>query len=53
MRNAGAHEILRHSDAEVSAAFDVVEDLLNALYLLKAKAARLPRCKDKSAIPGP
>ena len=46
-RNAAAHEIRPHREDELSAAFDVVEHLLNSVYLLKVKAAHLPKRRGK------
>lgn len=40
--NAAAHETKAHSDEELEAALDVVEHLLNSVYILPKLAAKLP-----------
>jgi Domain of unknown function (DUF4145) len=41
--NASAHETEAHSEADLSTAFDVVEHLLQTVYIIPKKAARLRR----------
>ena len=42
MGNASAHEIRTHSQKELNAAFDVIEYLLQGVYVLPRQAAHLP-----------
>ncbi len=43
MGNEAAHEVKPHSEEELNIAFDVVEHLLEGVYLLPKKAANLPK----------
>lgn len=42
MGNNAAHEIKPHNDVELNAAFDVIEILLQAVYILPGRARKLP-----------
>jgi hypothetical protein len=48
MGNTSAHQVQPHRENELGTAFDIVEHLLNAVYLLKTRAAGLPGRKNKS-----
>ena len=43
MGNDAAHEVRRHKEVELVVAFDVVEYLLTGVYLLPARAEKLPK----------
>jgi hypothetical protein len=43
MGNDAAHEVKPHSKEELNVAFDVVENLLESVYLLPLKAKKLPK----------
>ncbi len=43
MGNQAAHEVKPHSEADLSIAFDVVEHLLEGVYILPKKATKLPK----------
>lgn len=43
MGNKAAHEMKAHASEDLSTAFDVVEHLLMGIYILPAKASKLPR----------
>jgi len=43
MGNDAAHEVKPHSEVELNVAFDVVENLLENVYLLPQKAKKLPK----------
>ena len=43
MGNQAAHEVKPHSEQDLSTAFDVVEHLLQGVYLLPLKARKLPK----------
>lgn len=43
MGNAAAHEMKSHDASEMNAAFDVVEYLLQGVYVLPERAKRLPK----------
>jgi hypothetical protein len=43
MGNEAAHEVKAHASEDLSTAFDVVEHLLMGIYILPAKASKLPR----------
>jgi len=43
MGNNAAHETIAHTDDELNTAFEVVEYLLNGVYILPSRAASLPR----------
>lgn len=43
MGNEAAHKVKAHKSDELNLAFDVVEHLLNTVYLLAEKTARLPK----------
>lgn len=45
MGNKAAHEVKPHSEEELNIAFDVVEHLLQGVYLLPIKASKLPKRK--------
>lgn len=42
MGNKAAHEVKKHTEAEIDAAFDVIEILLQAVYVSPKRAAKLP-----------
>lgn len=42
MGNKAAHEIKAHNEAEMNAAFDVIEILLQSVYVLPRRARQLP-----------
>ena len=42
MGNAAAHEVKAHTPQQLNAAFDVVEHLLQGVYVLPSQAANLP-----------
>jgi hypothetical protein len=42
MGNAAAHEVKAHTPQQLNAAFDVVEHLLQGVYVLPSRAANLP-----------
>ncbi len=42
MGNKAAHEVKAHTTEELNLAFDIVEHLLKAVYLLPEQAKRLP-----------
>lgn len=43
MGNEAAHEVKAHTSQDLSTAFEVVEHLLTGIYILPAKASRLPK----------
>lgn len=43
MGNAAAHEVIAHSSQDLATAFEVVEHLLMGIYILPAKASKLPK----------
>jgi hypothetical protein len=43
MGNDAAHEVKPHREEELKVAFDVVENLLESVYLLPLKAKKLPK----------
>jgi hypothetical protein len=43
MGNAAAHEMKAHTQDEINAAFDVLEYLLQGVYVLPKLAERLPK----------
>lgn len=43
MGNEAVHEMKRHTDEEMSAAFDVIENLLQNVYIIPRHAERLPK----------
>lgn len=43
MGNSAAHEVTAHNQEELNIAFDVVEHLLNTVYVLPHSASRLPK----------
>ncbi len=43
MGNQAAHEVKPHSEKDLNTAFDVVEHLLEGVYLLPLKAKKLPK----------
>lgn len=45
MGNAAAHEVKGHSPRQLNAAFDVVEHLLQGVYILPSQATKLPNGK--------
>jgi hypothetical protein len=46
MGNAAAHDMKAHAPSEMNAAFDVIEYLLQGVYVLPRQAEMLPRRKD-------
>jgi Domain of unknown function (DUF4145) len=48
MGNKAAHEVKAHSTQELNLAFDVVEHLLKAVYILPEQAKRLPSASRRS-----
>ena len=49
MGNKAAHEVKAHTRDELNLAFDVVEHLIKAVYLLPEQAKRLPSASRRSA----
>ena len=43
MGNEAAHEVKPHNESDLNAAFDVIEHLLNGVYVLPRVASKLPR----------
>jgi len=43
MGNEAAHEVKPHSESDLNVAFDVIEHLLNGVYVLPKVASRLPK----------
>lgn len=48
MGNDAAHEVKPHKDEELNTAFDVVENLLESVYIIPIKAEKLPRKNTKT-----
>ena len=48
MGNEAIHEVKPHTQSDLSIAFDVVEHVLQGVYLLPAKAKNLPKQKARS-----
>ena len=49
MGNEAAHKVKAHTPDELNIAFDVVEHLIKAVYLLPEQAKRLPSASRRSA----
>ncbi|MCI0580514.1 MAG: DUF4145 domain-containing protein [Chloroflexi bacterium] len=49
MGNKAAHEVTPHSRGDLAIAFDVIENLLNSVYILPFFAARLPKRNESNA----